>query len=278
MYKDLLVYVCILLYTTVCFCSVRIDAYDEGRLPEFLFSCATSSTASLRLESFENTVGSLRCFYATKNKEDKKPYFNWFDRDNNYIRSARRAPPYTPLFCLLWLKAAAHFGEFSKEIVEASTEEEIEDLRERKIKMVRFEHGEYVTENESLILCELRALVDNYCVMGVYGHKSLFEQCISPARRAAFNAVALEVAKNNEDEFYAAWKRYRAVNPAPRAEAQGGVDSETERIRKSLMGSDDEAAPAPSSDRAGPALSAGQAGLAPAMDAPAAAAAAENDN
>ena len=35
MYKDLLVYVCILLYMTVCFCSVRIDAYDEGRLPEF---------------------------------------------------------------------------------------------------------------------------------------------------------------------------------------------------------------------------------------------------
>ncbi len=77
------------------------------------------------------------------------------------------------------------------------------------------------------------------------GSDYLFEQRVSPARRVAFNAVALEVAKNNEDEFYAAWKRYCAANPAPRAYAQGhgGVDSETERIRRTLMGSDDEAAP-----------------------------------
>ena len=228
--------------------------------PNFPFSCATSSTTSLRLESFQNAVGSLRCFDATKNKDDKKPYFNWFDRDNNYIQSARRAPPYTPLFFLLWLKAAAHFGEFSKDIVEASTEEEIESLRERKIKIVRFERGEYVTENEPLLSSELRAIVDNYCFMGVYGHKSLFEQRVSPARRAAFNAVALEVAKNNEDEFYAAWKRYRAANPAPRADAQGGVDSETERIRRSLLGSDDEAAPAPAAGQGALAAAAAAAG------------------
>ncbi len=101
------------------------------------------------------------------------------------------------------------------------------------------------------------------------GSDSLFEQRPSPARRAAFNTVALEVAKNNEDEFYAAWKRYRAANPAPQADAQGGVDSETESIRRTLVGSDDEAAPAPSVGRAGPA---------PAMDAPAAATAAEDDN
>jgi hypothetical protein len=149
--------------------------------PNFPFSCATSSTTSLRLDSFQNAVGSLRCFDALKNKEDKKPYFNWFDGDKNYIQSARCAPPYNPLFFLLWLKAAAHFGEFSKEIVEASTEEEIEALRERKINNVRFERGEYITENEPLISCELRAIVDNYCYMGVYGHKSLFEQCVSPA-------------------------------------------------------------------------------------------------
>jgi hypothetical protein len=105
--------------------------------------------------------------------------------------------------------------------------------------------------------------------MGVYGHRSLFEQRVSPARRAALNAVALEVAKNNEGESYAAWKHYSAVNPAPRADAQGGVDSETERIRRTLMGSDDEAAPAQSAGRAGPAQ---------AMNAPAAAAAAEDDD
>ncbi len=86
--------------------------------------------------------------------------------------------------------------------------------------------------------------------MSVFGLKTLFEQRVLPLRRAAFQKVALEVAQNNEDEFYDAWKQYRALNPAAKLDNMEGVDSETERIKKALMGSDDdEEAPCP----AGPA-------------------------
>ncbi len=48
------------------------------------------------------------------------------------------------------------------------------------------------------------------------------------------------MSQKNEDEFFEAWKQYRALNPAVRQDAVEDVDSETERIRKALQGSDDD--------------------------------------
>ena len=79
--------------------------------------------------------------------------------------------------------------------------------------------------------------------MSVYGHKTLFEQRVSPQRRVAFQIMALEVAKNNEDEFYEAWIKYRALNPAKRQEDQKAADSETERMMRAVLGSEDEEDP-----------------------------------
>jgi hypothetical protein len=77
--------------------------------------------------------------------------------------------------------------------------------------------------------------------MSVFGHKTLFETRVSGPRRAGFQKVALEVAQKNEDEFFEAWKQYRALNPAVMQDAvEDDVDSETERIRKALQGSDDD--------------------------------------
>jgi hypothetical protein len=222
------------------------------------------------MESFHNAFASLRCFDATKNKDNKKPYFNFFDRDNNHIASARHSPPYNAkVFFLLWLKAAPYFGEFGKEIVEANTPAEIEALRNRTIRNVHCKDGEFITGSEPFISAELRAIVDNILFMSVYGHKTLFETRVSGPRRAGFQKVALEVAQKNEDEFFEAWKQYRALNPAVRQDAVEDVDSETERIRKALQGSDDD------EDGPGPA---GPPAAAAAAPAPAAAAAAVVDS
>jgi hypothetical protein len=76
-----------------------------------------AGTVSLRLESYHNAVGSLRCFDATKAYLKKKVHFNWFDRDNCFTAGVRRAPPYTHLFWALFFKVAANIGDASKAII-----------------------------------------------------------------------------------------------------------------------------------------------------------------
>ncbi len=154
------------------------------------------------------------------------------------------------MFFLLWLKAAPYFGEYGKEILEATTPVEIDTLCNRTVRMVRYIDGEFITESEPFISPELRAIIDNILFMSVFVHKTLIEQRVLQLRRAAFEKVALEVAQNNENEFYDAWNQYCALNPAAKRDNVEGVDSETERIKMALMGlDDDEDAPGP----AGPA-------------------------
>ena len=234
--------------------------------PDHPFSSQNATNRTLMMESFHTAIASLRCFDSTKNKDNKKPHFDFFDRDNCFIAGARHAPAYNgPVFFLLWLKAVSYLGEFGKEIAEASTAAEIQALRSFDVKVVRYTDGEYVTESAPLISTELRAIVDNILFMSVYGHKTLFEQRVSPQRRAAFQKMAHDVAENNEDEFYEAWINYRALNPAKRQEDQKVADSETERLIRAVLGSEDEEDPGP----AGPAR--------PPVLAPAAAAAAAEE-
>ncbi len=84
------------------------------------------------------------------------------------------------------------------------------------------------------------AIIYNTLFMSVYGHKALFETRVSGPRRAGFQKVALGEAQKNEDEFFETWKQYRALNPAVKQDAVEDVDSETERIRKEMQGSDDD--------------------------------------
>ena len=118
--------------------------------PNFPFTCSTSAS-SLRSESFHLAVGNLRCFDATKNTEYKKPYFNWFDRDNTFIAGVRKAPQYTDFFWYMFLKVAANIGDVGKSIVEATTPAEIERLRSMKIKVVKLDGSEYITEEVPIL-------------------------------------------------------------------------------------------------------------------------------
>jgi hypothetical protein len=199
-----------------------------------------ASSVSIRLESFHNAVGCLRCFDATKTTEDKKPHFNWFDRDNCFIAGVKKAPQYTDLFWVLFLEVASNTGEYGKRIVDANTPKEIEDLRSTTVRVVvQEDRDECINVEIPLISAEMRAMVDNICYMAVYGHRTMFEK-ISLTRRAAFAQYTLKVARDYEDEFYASWKSYRAAHPVETVSRLKDEDSETERLLSVLMGDDDD--------------------------------------
>jgi hypothetical protein len=198
-----------------------------------------AGSVSLRVESFHNAVGCLRCFDATKTTPDKKPHFNWWDRDNCFIAGLKKAPQYTHLFWVLFFKVAANLGDKGKQIVGATTPAAIDALRAEMVKVVKQEGAELMTVEIPLISAEIRAMVDNICYMSVYGHRTTFEK-IPVTRRAAFNEYTLRIAKDYEDEFYNSWKSYRAENPAETAERNPGGDSDVERLINALDGSDDE--------------------------------------
>jgi hypothetical protein len=228
----------------------------RAEYPDYPFSCATSAVSSLRLESFHLAVGNLRCFDASKNTAEKKPYFNWFDRDNSFIAGVKKAPPYTEVFWIMFFKIASNLGDMCKEICNASTDAEIEALRKKRIKVDVLVDNDIVVEERSLISPELRSMVDNICYMAVYGHNTLFEQRVPLARRIAFRDYALKVATDKEDQFYASWKSYRAANPVDsRAGGGNADDSESEKLLKLLAGDSDEEA-APDGSAAAPAAAA----------------------
>ena len=267
-------YLSVVLIICVCICKYLITLCLQNGLmplttadyPHYPFTSGAdkkgwAGSVSLRVESFHNAVGSLRCFDATKTSPDKKPHFNWFDRDNCFIAGVRRAPPYTDLFWVLFFQVAANLGDASKEIMEANSPAEIDALRLKKIKVVVHDGTDFITQEIKLISDEIRSMVDNICYMAVYGHKSMFEK-LSPARRTAFKEYSLKIAREYEDEFYASWKSYRAAHPVETVKLEQD-DSDCEKMMNTLLGDDD----------AGP----GAAGPAPPAAAAAAAADAASD-
>ncbi len=62
---------------------------------------------------------------------------------------------------------AANLGDISKEILEASSPEEIELLRTKTMKVVVEEDGEICTKEIKMISTAIRAMVDNICYLSV---------------------------------------------------------------------------------------------------------------
>jgi hypothetical protein len=200
------------------------------------------------MENFHLAVTTLRCFDATAYDDTKKICFNWFARDNKFSFGARRAPPYTDIFWILFFKMAANLGDMSKEILEASTPDEIDALLNKTVKVVVDNGCEPCKKEIKMISPAIRAMIDNICYMAVYGHSAMLNERVPAARTFAFTDSALKAAKDNEEKFFEAWKTYRAANPFEKEHERGlrgqGDDSEAERIKKLLDDSDDEPAAA----------------------------------
>jgi hypothetical protein len=120
----------------------------------------------------------LRCFDTRLTRPDGSIKFNWWDRDNDFIKGVRRVPPYTDLFWAMFFKIAPFLGGMKKLILDAKTAKDVEDIRKMTVKVsIPDEHneGEFFTREVPLLSTEVRAMIDNMLFLACYGHKVMFE-------------------------------------------------------------------------------------------------------
>ena len=79
------------LYVQAGLCPMTTRDYKDNP-----FSCETAKNRTVQMESFHNAFASLRCFDATKNKDNKKPYFNFSDATTITLPALATPRPTTP--------------------------------------------------------------------------------------------------------------------------------------------------------------------------------------
>ena len=106
---------------------------------KFPFTSGSKPHYSERLQSMHLAVAHLRCFDArlTTRGEVNSPNgpirFNWWDRNNDFIRGVRRVPPYTTLYWTMLYKIAPYLGGLEKLILEAKTPKDVEAIRKMRV-------------------------------------------------------------------------------------------------------------------------------------------------
>ncbi len=196
----------------------------------------------------------LRCFDARLTRPDGSIKFNWWDRDNDFIKGVRRVPPYTDLFWAMFYKIAPFLGGMKKYILDAKTAEDVEEIRKMTVKVsIPDEHneGEFCTKEVPLLSTEVRAMIDNMLFLACYGHKVMFEDRVPQSSILAFRSCAMKNARENESNFYYLWKQYLAKSGGVK-ESPDVAKELTDRVN-GVMGDDDEAEAAAPAAAAAPA-------------------------
>ncbi len=97
--------------------------------PKHSLTAGQKPVYSARIQSFHLAVAHLRCFDSRCTRPDDSIKFNWWGRDNDFIKGVRRVPPYTDLFWAMFYKIAPFLGGIKKLILDAKTAEDVEDIR-----------------------------------------------------------------------------------------------------------------------------------------------------
>jgi hypothetical protein len=103
--------------------------------PKFPLTSGQKPVYSARIQSFHLAFAHLRCFSARLTRPDVLVKFNWWDRDNDFIKGVRRVPPYTDLFWAMFYKIAPFLGGMKKLILDAKTDKDVEVIRKMKVKV-----------------------------------------------------------------------------------------------------------------------------------------------
>ncbi len=131
-------------------------------------------------------VAHLRSFDARLTRPDGSIKFNWWDRDNDFIKGVRRVLPYTELSWAMFYKITPFLGGMKKLILDAKTAEDLEDIRKMTVKVTIPDgenEGEFSTREVPLLSTEVRAMIDNmlFLARACYGHKGhLKTECHNP--------------------------------------------------------------------------------------------------
>lgn len=78
--------------------------------------------------------GNVSRFDVRLNKENKKPYCNWHDKDNDFVRAANKLPSYGFMYFHLFYVVTKTLGETGKLIRDVKTEDDIDKLMKKEIK------------------------------------------------------------------------------------------------------------------------------------------------
>ncbi len=70
------------------------------------------------IESFHMAMGNFRCFNAALTNEERNISFYWFNRNNVFIKGAKKVLPYTDLFWAMFFKVIARLGQLKAIILQ----------------------------------------------------------------------------------------------------------------------------------------------------------------
>lgn len=208
---------------------------------KFPFTSGSKPHYSERLQSMHLAVAHLRCFDARLTTPTGSIIFNWWDRNNDFIRGVRKVPPYTLLYWTMLFKIAPYLGGMKKLILEAKTSKDVDAIRKMRVTLpVPDEHneGEIINMETPLLSTNFRAMIDNMLFVGCYGHKQMFEDRVPQSSILAFRNAAVKIAREQEDSFYYLWKEHLKANGTP---SDSAVAAQAVEGRVSdVMGRDDD--------------------------------------
>jgi hypothetical protein len=83
---------------------------DTKSYPNYPLTCGQPSPATLRIESFHQAVGLIRCFDARRTDPARRIKCDWYDRDNEFLKGAKKLPQYTDLIWNLFFLVMKHYS------------------------------------------------------------------------------------------------------------------------------------------------------------------------
>jgi hypothetical protein len=195
----------------------------------------------MRIQSFHLAISHLRCFDARLTVPDGRITFNFWDRDNDFIKGVRRVPPYTELFWAMFYTIAPFLGGMKKVILEAKTAQDVDAIKKIHVKVpIPDEHneGEFIVVQVPLLSVDIQAMIDNMLSVACYEHKKMFEDRVPQTTILAFRNVALRNSRENEGNFYYLWKQYLAKSGGKKDDAE--VEKQQNDLFMGLFGDDDD--------------------------------------
>jgi hypothetical protein len=191
--------------------------------------------------SFHLAVAHLRCFDARLTQDDNRIKFHFWDRHTDFVQGVRKVTPYTDLFWTLFYKIAPFLGGMKKTILDAKTDEDVDEIRKMRVKVAIPDDGndgEFTNVEVPLLRQDVRAMIDNIIFVAWYRHKKMFEARVPRDTIVAFRSTAFTCAKEQESNFYRLWKEYLARS----GRSEEGTAAEQERVdmMQGMMGRDDD--------------------------------------
>ena len=96
-------------------CAERRLYYRQDRLFETPSYFWAKPVYTARIQSWHLAFAHLRCFDARLTKPDGSIRFNWWDRDNEFVKGTSKVTPYTDLFWAMFYKIAPFMGGMKKQ-------------------------------------------------------------------------------------------------------------------------------------------------------------------